>query len=169
MTETAKNAYHAFADFVLVTHVAFVVFVVAGLVLIVCGGFLGWRWIRNPGLRTLHLATIAIVVLQAWLGMICPLTTLEMVLREKAGDPTYDGTFIAHWLHQLLYYDAPLWVFAVCYTVFGLAVVGSWIRFRPRPFRPLEKRITRRESQRPPFSILSLPSKNVDGKCPWIM
>lgn len=41
---------------------------------------------------------------------------------------------IAHWLQTLLYYDAPAWVFVVCYTLFGLLVVGSWFSVRPRRF-----------------------------------
>lgn len=123
------------ADLILVTHVVFVAFVVLGLLLIVCGGFLGWRWIRNPWFRTGHLAAIGVVVAQAWFGVICPLTTWEMNLRAQAGDETYGGTFIAHWLQKLLYYEAPPWVFALCYTIFGLMVVGTWVGFRPRPFR----------------------------------
>jgi hypothetical protein len=35
----------------------------------------------------------------------------------------------------LLFYDAPPWLFGLCYTLFGLAVIGSWWKFRPRPFR----------------------------------
>ena len=123
------------ADVVLITHVAFVAFVVIGLLLIVCGGFRRWNWIRNPWFRTAHLAATGVVVAQAWFGVICPLTTLEMSLRERAGDVTYGGTCIAHWLQKLLYYEAPPWVFVVSYTLFGLVVVGSWIGFRPRPFR----------------------------------
>ena len=103
--------------------------------LIVIGGFRRWTWIRNPWFRLGHLAGIALVIVQSWCGVICPLTTLEMYLREKAGEPTYGGTFIAHWLQKLLYYEAPDWVFTICYTTFGLAVVGSWIGFRPRPLR----------------------------------
>jgi hypothetical protein len=127
--------YRALADLVLITHVSFVVFVVIGLLLILCGGFCGWRWIRNPWFRTSHLAAIGVVVVQAWLGVICPLTTLEMALRERAGDATYGGGFIAHWLQALLYYEAPPWVFVAGYTLFGLAVIGSWWKFRPRAFR----------------------------------
>jgi hypothetical protein len=123
------------ADLVLITHVVFVGFVVVGLLLIVCGGFRRWSWIRNPWFRAAHLAGIGLVVVQAWLGVICPLTTLEMHLRERAGEATYGGTFIAHWLQRLLYYEAPPWVFVVVYTVFGLAVVGSWLGFPPRAFR----------------------------------
>lgn len=125
----------ALADLVLVTHVTFVAFVVVGLGLIVTGGIRGWSWIRNPWFRLAHLVAIAIVVTQAWLGILCPLTTLEMHLREQAGEATYAGSFIAHWLGRILYYEAPPWVFATAYTVFGAVVVFSWIRYRPRPLR----------------------------------
>ncbi len=131
---SASDQYRALADAVLVMHVSFVAFVVVGLLAIVIGGFASWRWIRNPWFRAAHLAGIGLVVVQAWLGIVCPLTILEMALRDKAGDTTYDGTFVAHWLRRLLFYDAPPWAFVVCYTVFGLAVIGSWLKFRPRPF-----------------------------------
>ena len=133
------EAYRTFADLVLVTHVSFVAFVVLGFFTIVWGGFAGWRWIRNPWFRAAHLAGIGLVVLQAWLGVICPLTTLELYLREKAGGTLYDDTFIAHWLQRLLYFEAQPWVFVACYTAFGLAVIGSWIKFPPRPIRPAPK------------------------------
>ena len=123
------------ADLVLMMHVAFVAFVILGLVLIVWGGFRGWAWIRNPWFRSAHLAGIGVVVAQAWFGVICPLTTLEMSLRAQAGDVTYEGTFISHWLQQLLYYQAPPWVFVVCYTLFSGLVAGTWFGFRPMPFR----------------------------------
>lgn len=131
---TRADVFSALADVALITHVAFIAFVVLGLLLILLGGMRGWNWIRDPWFRLLHLGSIGVVVVQAWLGIICPLTTLEMALREKAGDSTYDGTFVAHWLQRLIYYEAPPWVFAVSYTVFGLAVVGSWLKFRPRRF-----------------------------------
>ena len=135
----SAHAYHTLADLVLLTHVSFVLFVVVGLLAILCGGIAGWRWIRNPWFRAAHLAGIGWVVGQAWLGIICPLTTLEMDLREKAGDATYAGAFIAHWLQKLLYYEAPAWIFIAGYTLFGLAVIGSWLKFRPRPFRSAQK------------------------------
>ena len=131
----SANNLRAFADLVLLTHIAFVGFVVVGLLVILSGGYRGWRWIRNPWFRAAHLAAIALVVVQAWFGIVCPLTVLEMHLREAAGDSTYGGTFIAHWLRRLLFYDAPPWAFGVCYTLFGLAVIGSWLKFRPRPLR----------------------------------
>ena len=127
--------YRIIADIVLITHAAFVVFVIFGLVLIIYGGFRRWHWIKNPWFRLGHLAAIGVVVLQAWFGMICPLTALEMALRERAGEVTYSGSFVAHWVQRMLFYEAPTWVFALCYTLFGLLVIASWIAFRPRPLR----------------------------------
>ena len=127
--------YHTLADLVLIVHVLYVAFVVFGLVLIWCGKFRRWKWVRNPWFRAAHLAAIGLVVVQSWLGMECPLTTLENSLRARAGDPSYEGGFIAHWLHALLYYDAPPWVFTLGYSLFGLAVVLSLVFIRPRPFR----------------------------------
>ena len=127
--------YRLAADLILVAHTGIVLFIVVGLVLILAGGIRGWSWVRNPVFRLAHLAAISVVVLQAWLGMICPLTTLEMWLRTKAGDAVYPGAFIAHWAQQILYYEAPAWVFALCYTIFGALVLASWFRIRPHPIR----------------------------------
>jgi len=120
------------ADLLLFGHALFVAFVVFGLALILAGGMLDWAWVRNRWFRIAHLAAIGIVVLQSWLGMICPLTIWEMALRERAGSDTYAGSFIAHWLDTLLYYQAPAWVFAVCYTAFAALVVASWFWIPPR-------------------------------------
>ncbi len=121
------------ADGILLLHVLFVAFVVIGLVLIFAGKLRCWLWIRNPWFRIAHLAAISIVVVQSWVGAICPLTTLEMLLRSRAGDTAYEGSFISHWLGTILYYQAPAWVFVICYTVFGAAVIASWFWVRPRP------------------------------------
>lgn len=121
------------ADALLFVHVLFVAFVVLGLVLIWLGKALSWGWVRNRVFRFAHLAAIGIVVIQSWFGVICPLTTWEMALREKAGDVVYSGTFISHWLDKILYFNAPAWVFITCYTAFGLLVVASWIWVRPTP------------------------------------
>ena len=121
------------ADLVLAVHMSFVVFVILGLALILLGGLQGWSWVKNPWFRLGHLLAIGVVIAQAWLGAICPLTTLEMALRSRAGDAVYKGGFAAHWMQTLLYYEAPQWVFAVWYTLFGLLVLASWIVIRPRP------------------------------------
>ena len=120
------------ADAILLVHVLFVLFVVLGLALIYLGRWRGWNWIYHLWFRISHLAAIGFVVIQSWLGEICPLTIWEMNLRAKAGNAVYDGAFIAHWLQALLYYEAPLWVFTLIYTLFGLLVGASWLWIPPR-------------------------------------
>ena len=132
----SSSVYLLAADAVLLVHSLFVAFVVFGLLLILAGGALGWQWVTNPWFRVIHLGAIGVVVVQSWLAVICPLTTLEMSLRQRAGDAVYPGSFIGHWLEALLYYQAPAWVFALCYTVFGALVVLAWVWVRPRPFKP---------------------------------
>lgn len=122
------------ADAILFVHVLFVVFVVVGLLLILVGKWLSWAWVRNPWFRLAHVAAISVVVIQSWLGRICPLTVWETALRERAGQATYSGSFIAHWLESLLYYQAPAWLFVMAYTSFGLLVVASWFWVRPHRF-----------------------------------
>ena len=124
--------FRALADIVLSVHVIVVIFVVGGLVLIVAGNLLGWLWVNAPAFRIAHLVAIAFVVAETWVGIVCPLTTLEMWLRAEAGASTYSGSFIQHWLQRLLYYDAPPWVFIAAYSVFLLAVVAAWWYFPPR-------------------------------------
>lgn len=119
------------ADALLIIHVLFVVFVVFGLFAIYLGYYLGWLWVRNRIFRIVHLIAIGIVVVQSWIGVICPLTVWEMALREKAGAEVYTGSFIQHWLQDLLYYSAPEWVFVVLYTGFGGLVLLSWFLVRP--------------------------------------
>jgi glucan phosphoethanolaminetransferase (alkaline phosphatase superfamily) len=119
------------ADSILIIHVAFVIYIVFGLLTIYVGHLLKWSWIRNFWFRISHLIAIGIVVFQSWVGMICPLTIWEMSLRKEAGDVTYSGSFIQHWLQSILYYSAPEWVFVLSYTAFGCLVLASWFIVKP--------------------------------------
>ena len=131
-----------FANVVLGLHVAVAAFVIVGLVLAIAGNLRGWRWANNFWFRIVHLAAILVVAAEAWLWLVCPLTTLEMWLRVRAGVQTYGGGFVEHWLQQLLYYDAPPWVFILGYTVFGCLVLATWRYFPPRSKRRADERFT---------------------------
>ena len=96
---------------------------------------------KQPGSPLLRImGAIAIVVAEAWFGVVCPLTSLEMWLRAKAHETTYTGSFVEHWLQRILYYEAPPWIFTVAYSIFGLLVAASWWYFPPkyscRPIAP---------------------------------
>ena len=127
--------YQFLANAVLALHIAIVLFVVAGLIVIVIGNWRRWRWLRWINafwFRLLHLATIGIVVAESWLGFACPLTTLEMWLRNQAGAATYAGGFIEHWMQSILYWQLPPWVFVIAYSLFGVAVAATWWLYPPR-------------------------------------
>jgi hypothetical protein len=85
--------YRALADLVLVVHLAFVLFVVLG-------GLLVLRW---PLVAWLHVPAAIWGVLIEYTGWICPLTPLENSLRMRGGEAGYSGGFIEHYIQPLLY------------------------------------------------------------------
>ncbi len=85
--------YRALADLVLVLHLAFIVFVLAG-------GLLALRWRWAP---LVHLPAALWGVLVQVSGRVCPLTPLENALRSAAGDAGYAGGFIEHYLVPTIY------------------------------------------------------------------
>lgn len=123
--------YVALANVTLGIHVAFVAFVVLMVPAVYLGRVLHWSWVRILWLRLLHLVGIVIVAAQAWAGVICPLTTLEMWLRRRGGGEAYSGGFVEHWMNELLYWDFPWWVFVMLYSFFAVLVFATWIVVPP--------------------------------------
>jgi Protein of Unknown function (DUF2784) len=117
------------ADAVLLVHVLFVLFVAGGFVLILAGAR-RWGWVRNRAFRIAHLAAIAFVAAETLLGVTCPLTRWEDLLRAAGRE---ERSFVGRWLGRLLYYDFPEWVFALAYCAFALAVTWAWRALPPRP------------------------------------
>jgi hypothetical protein len=121
------------ADFILIVHFAFVAFVVGGLALIWIGAASGWAWVHNLWFRIAHLAAIVFVAGEALVGVWCPLTVWEDALRGVHGEKS----FVARWIHRLMFYDFPPWAFTVAYVAFALVVAATW-RF-VRPVSPRKK------------------------------
>ena len=90
---TAQTVYPLLADLVVWIHLAFVLFVVAG-------GLLVMRW---PGLIWTHLPVAIWGVGIELSGWICPLTPLENWLRHKGEEENYQFDFVAHYLLPMLY------------------------------------------------------------------
>jgi len=86
-------AYRAAADAILVSHLAFVLFVVFGALLLL-------RW---PRVAWLHIPAVVWAAFIEFSGTICPLTPLEVALRQRAGQAGYGGGFIDHYVVSLLY------------------------------------------------------------------
>lgn len=144
--------YQLLADVVLVLHFGVVLFVVGGLAAVVVGKWRHWHWVADWRFRLTHLAAIACIAVQAWLGQWCPLTRLESWLRVQAGAASYERSFVEHWLQQLIYYEAPPWVFTLAYTAFAVLVLWAWWRIPPR-------RGPRRDTGGKRASLRSLPKQ----------
>jgi hypothetical protein len=130
---THATFYRLLADVILVVHFAFVAFVVLGLLAVWAGRFLGWSWVRNFWFRLAHVLAIGIVAAEALGGVICPLTTWEARLRELAGATGgYQGSFIQHWVHRLMFFEASQSVFTATYIAFFILVLGSFWWVKPR-------------------------------------
>ena len=132
----AELPYQLLADAVLLAHFGVALFVVAGLVLVIVGNLLAWRRVNGLWFRVAHLAAVVVVVGESWIGLTCPVTTLESWLRMQGGAAPYRQTFVEYWVQRLLFYEAPPWVFASAYTLFGLLVVLAWWYFPPRLGKP---------------------------------
>ena len=120
------------ADALLVVHFLVAGFIVAGLAAVWIGAGLGWGWIRNPWFRYLHLGAIAFVAVEAVLGVACPLTVWEDLLRgghRMNGGPE---SFVGRWVHWLLYYRAPEWVFTSIYVAWAAATLLTLRLVPPR-------------------------------------
>jgi hypothetical protein len=116
------------ADFLVLAHLGSVAFIAGGLVLVWLGAALDWRWVRNRWFRYLHLAAIAFVAAEALLGIACPLTVWEDMLRGGVRPES----FVARWVHRLIFYRAPEWVFTAAYLLWTLATLATLRLVPPR-------------------------------------
>jgi hypothetical protein len=99
------------AGLVVLAHLAFVVFVAGGVVLV-------RRW---PAVAWVHLPAVGWGAFMEFSGRICPLTPLEQSLRARAGLEPYTGDFVAQYLFPVLY---PEGLTPEAQLVIGLAVVA---------------------------------------------
>lgn len=84
------------ADAVLLLHLAFILFVVLGALLL-------WRF---PRVAWLHLPAAVWGALIEITGSVCPLTPLENHLRRTGGEAGYADGFIEHYLLPVIYPEA---------------------------------------------------------------
>ena len=120
--------YRFLADAVVLLHLAFVVFVVCGALLVV------WRrWFAF-----IHLPAAVWGVYIEFSGRICPLTPLENHLRALAGDAGYSGDFVERYLMPVLYPPGLRRDVQITLGLFALAVNAAvyfsvWRRTQQRP------------------------------------
>jgi len=115
--------YRLAADAVVLLHLGFVVFVVAG-------GLLVFRWRR---VALLHLPAVVWAVLLEFRGWLCPLTPLELSLRASGGQAGYSGGFVEHYILPVLYpaeLDSTLQIALGSFVIVINVVLYSWLLWR---------------------------------------
>jgi hypothetical protein len=120
--------YGILADAVVLFHLAFVAFVVAGGILV----------LRRPRWAWVHLPLAVWGALVEMGGWVCPLTPLEVRLRVLGGEAGYPGGFVEHYLLPTLYPPGltrgTQWVLGVLVVVVNLSLYGwAWRRRRRGP------------------------------------
>jgi hypothetical protein len=118
------------AQAVLAVHLAVIAFNVFGLVAIPLGGWLGWDWVRVRWWRWLHLASMAVVAVQAAAGQACFLTLWQARLSGAGGVPE---PLIMGLVNRLIFWPLPLWAFAVFYVGLLVYVLALLKLVPPRP------------------------------------
>ena len=115
--------YRLAADAVVLLHLGFVVFVVAGGLLV-----FRWRWVA-----LLHLPAVVWAVLLEFRGWLCPLTPLELSLRASGGQAGYSGGFVEHYILPVLYpaeLDSTLQIALGSFVIVINVVLYNWLLWR---------------------------------------
>lgn len=114
---------------VLAVHLAVIAFNLFGLAAIPLGAWRGWSFVRVRWWRLAHLASLAVVALQALLGRACFLTIWQDDL-AGGGD---EAPLIARWVNSAIYWPLPMWVFTAAYVAVFVYVLVLWKLVPPSP------------------------------------
>jgi hypothetical protein len=104
--------YRILADIVVIFHLIFVIFPVIG-------GLFVLKWRK---LIWVHIPVVIWAVVIEFTGFICPLTSLENLLRYKGGQSGYQSDFIEHYIFPLLYPDGLTHTMQIIIGIFVFAV-----------------------------------------------
>ena len=118
------------SDIVLILHFCIVIFIAFGIFLIPIGYRFYWRWIANKKLRTIHCGMMAFVTLETLLGITCPLTSIENILRGA----TRETSFISYWIIKVIYWDLPHLFFLILYCICLGYIFLLWKIFPPQKY-----------------------------------
>ena len=114
------------ADAILLLHLAFILFVVLGGLLV----------LRRRWLAYLHVPAFVWAALIEFAGWICPLTPLENWLRIQGGARGFSGGFIDHYLGSLIYPQGLTrelqWLLGALVLAINAAIYLQVRRARPR-------------------------------------
>jgi hypothetical protein len=115
-----KTLFLVAADAVVILHLLWIVF-------LILGALPGRRW---AWVKWMHIASLAFSVALQVFSWICPLTYLEIWLRTLGGAQPYEGTFIRHYVEQIVYAEIPR--VALLIGTLVVVVFSAWMYFTPK-------------------------------------
>lgn len=138
--------YVFFADFIVLIHFLWILFMVVGFLLTFIAFFgvyvfrsagrFGERFFDRWVFRSVHLLGIVYVGGLAACGKYCPLTYAENSLRSKEAGESYAGSFIVHYIEKIVYPEVEA-IYIIAPTVMiALFVLGMFIVRPPKQFLP---------------------------------
>ena len=113
--------YKIFADFVVLVHFLWILFLIFGALL----------GVRNKAIKYIHLSGLLFAILIQVFGWYCPLTHLEFWLRSRHNPSiAYAGSFIIHYMERLVYLEISQT--GILLATIGLVIFNSWLYLRKR-------------------------------------
>lgn len=102
--------------------------------LILIGAKLQWKWIRIRWLRRIHVAMILFVMIEYFIGMMCPLTVLEEYLRQQPAEKSvYPMGFFPALISKILFSDFEPWVYGAIYVAGAFIIILLYRKVPPHP------------------------------------
>ncbi len=140
--------YKILTDLVVLIHFAWILFILWGFILAVCGSISVYvlrkakdRWITFFDrwiFRTIHLGGIVYVAILTVSGKYCPLTILENELREQYNtELTYPGSFVVHYIEKIVYPEANFLLFVIPTTIIAIFSILMFIIRPPAKIKQL--------------------------------
>jgi hypothetical protein len=111
---------------VLAAHLAVIAFNLFGLIAIPLGAWRGWAFVRIRWWRALHLASLAVVAVQAAAGRACFLTLWQGELSGGGRAP-----LIMRWVNSVVYWPLPMWAFTAAYAAVLVYAAALWFYVPP--------------------------------------
>jgi len=116
-----------FSEIVLLIHFCIFLFIILSFFLIPLGYQQKWRWVKNKYYRSTHIILMGIIFIETILGFMCPLTVLEHHLRNN----TKVNNKFTEIIHQIMYWDLPIYQFIFLYLLSLLYLIFLWFYFKP--------------------------------------
>jgi hypothetical protein len=116
------------AELILALHLVVIAFNIFGLVATPLGAWRGWGFVRVRWWRALHIASLAVVAVQAVLGRACFLT----IWQDDLAGAVQEDPLIMRWVNSVIYWPLPMWVFTVAYVLVFAYALALWRWVPPR-------------------------------------